>query len=141
LDTNINKTNRVGGWLILFCLTLVVSIFELPKLLVKHFKDETINTSLVEFVHAGIISAFALVLLIVLYYKRKKIAPKLAITYCWSMFVLNIIATIYLLISTEQHVGDFFTQNWAPFVYSIITSTIWTLYFLKSERVKQTFIN
>ena len=141
MDTNINKTNRVGGWLILFCLTLVVRIFELPHLLVKHFKDETINTSLVEFVNAGIISAFALVLLIVLYYKRKKIAPKLAITYCWSMFVVNIIATIYLLISAEQHIGDFFIQNWAEFVYSIIVSTIWTLYFLKSERVKQTFIN
>jgi hypothetical protein len=141
MDSNVNKTNKVGGWLILFCLTLVVNIFEFPRALVKIFKEDTLNLPFVELVHSGIISIFALVLLIVLYYKRKKIAPKLAIIYIWSLFVLYVILVIYQLVSTEQHPRDFFTQNWASFVYSIIPSIIWTLYFLKSERVKQTFVN
>ncbi|MEI3605063.1 DUF2569 domain-containing protein [Pseudogracilibacillus sp. SE30717A] len=68
-------------------------------------------------------------LLIILYFtwfKRKKIMPKLIIVYFALTIVMNLLYSIF---------------GFGIDVLNLAMSTIWIVYFIRSKRVKETFIN
>lgn len=115
----------VAGWLILPALGVLFALFDHTFFLIK---------SLPVFFHKTIIMFFGESLLSVLFYlvviytwvKRKKIMPLLMIIILTIIVIQNIIISIIT--------GEL---EW---LY-ILSGIIWTLYFIRSKRVKATFVN
>lgn len=139
MDESPQKYDRVGGWLILFCLGLIATISKS----IKYFLTEAENPIVLGFdlINYVTILIFAIFLLVVLYYKRKRYAPKLAIIYCWTAVALNLLSSLYFIVSNNHDIGAFLAKVLPALLIYVAITTAWTLYFLRSERVKKTFVN
>jgi len=122
------KLKGIGGWLIIPIIGLFLSI-----ILVLY--DLLSMNAIYEFdFYIGLLSLLDIGLLIlvitslVLVFNKKKSAPKLIIAF----YITNIILQTVVAVLIEDYSGIA-----APWV----GGAIWILYFLKSKRVKNTFIN
>lgn len=127
------KLEGIGGWLIPPLIGLIIG--SLWTLLL--FFDTILNQVLIDFILYGIIS-IAYIWILSLMLRKKKAFPKIAIWFLWILAILSILSE-FLLSSyhTVEQIGYAFGSN----LGSIIWAIIWTLYFKKSIRVKNTFIN
>lgn len=122
------KIKGLGGWLILPIIGLLISI---PILLY----DLLFTNAFYEFnFYIGLLSFLNIILLIwatiglFSIFNKKKYTPQIMI----SFYIANIIIQLVL---------SFLIENFIVIIQPIIIGVIWILYFIRSERVKNTFIN
>ncbi len=129
---------EIEGWLVFFVINLYLS-----AILILYY---TISVDLF-FFNILLFLYFAYVVYIIyLMHKRDKRFKKLAIYYLWSWIVLILIETVYFMFNLMdaqfyEWADIMFIQNAGFFIIGALSSFIWTLYLLKSERVKNTFRN
>lgn len=147
----------LGGWLILVGISVVLSPFEtlivvsviltqfsktdiwthlpISKILVSHpFFSLFILAVLLTILAFFIVSVY----LIYLFFRKKKLFPKVFIITSVSLLLYLVVAILLskVLITTQKPSHDYFTT----LVQAGLDSIIWVLYMLKSKRVKATFI-
>ncbi|MBI2629095.1 DUF2569 family protein [Candidatus Pacearchaeota archaeon] len=128
---NVKKKNNsknlkgISGWLLFF---VIILIFELLYLLIETilFYQQTNYLKIID----TIISSILLLVSLVFIFKNSRFAPKLTIATFWISFLTGILF-------------DFLSKNInvALYFFAFIESIILTIYFLKSKRVKNTFVN
>lgn len=130
-----NPQKGIAGWLLLPAINLIVSPILLAVMIIVSYNKlpelSQANTLIVQF---GIFKN-TLILIFTLYvaklfFQKTSKAPKMYIVLLLINVVLSIIA---LFQGGEVYIGTFFS--------SLILSSIWIPYFLKSSRVKATFID
>jgi hypothetical protein len=148
----------LGGWLILVQIGLFITLLNLNIQIFQHslpsFAPDIWNvlTSKVSEVYhplwAPIIVFEAIynvlfilftLFVIVSFYQRKSIVPRLMIIFYGTSFIVGIVDTLLVFqipLAREADDGSYISDT----IRSIITCLIWIPYFLKSERVKNTFI-
>jgi len=135
---------KVRGWLILFFVS-VISVIYISIISILDLGNLPLETPGLlygtEFISNLIIMIFALVVFILGYYKRKKYTPKLVICYLWTVTLISFIPPIIFVSESEIAFSTFLSGTWIKFARSVIISVLWTIYFLKSKRVRETFVN
>jgi hypothetical protein len=148
----------LAGWLVLvqigLYLTMITLLVQIFRVNLPAFEPDTwgvLTSKDSELYHAlwGPIIVFEgayniafllfCIFVLVMFYTRKSILPKLMIIFYSASLAVGIIDTILVYqipLAREMETGSSFTD----IVRSAITCAIWIPYFLKSERVQNTFI-
>ncbi|MDD5194843.1 MAG: DUF2569 family protein [Candidatus Omnitrophica bacterium] len=151
-----NKISGIGGWLILPTIGIFISsvmyfvnIFrklsflgssEYEKLILQYSGLGMLN------LYELFFQFFALVLflnIVWLFFRKKIFLPKAMISLMWIVFSFSLIDFIWGLnvFGSEDALVLIFLLKSTNVIGLLIASIIWTAYFLKSRRVKNTFIN
>jgi len=131
------KTKKdIEGWLAFFVFGLYVSIF-----IILYY---TLVIEFLFFKLLFLVYLSCLIYTIVLMHKRKKIFKKFAVLTLWFWAGIIVIEVIYFIfvLTEEQFLewwGLMFYGEAGQLVIAVIISILWTNYFLKSKRVKDTF--
>ena len=138
-----NEIKGIGGWLLFFVILLILGVLgDLSKVI------SSFNESVLSSVIYLILGLFGVITMIFIFNKSSK-APKITIVYLWVSFVFSSImlflsASGFGLEGAHQEIVDT-AQNYllvisalSIFIELIIT-IIFTLYLMKSARVKNTF--
>ena len=147
----------LGGWLILVGFSLVTSLFLVGKRLFDLYSFITgeewflFTNTHSEFYHPmwkpciffetsiNIILFLLLITLIICFFTKKKSFPKLMIFMYMFVVITSIIDYILILqIPLIYEAGD--TSTFSAIIRASITASIWITYFIKSIRVKNTFV-
>lgn len=143
------KPERIGGWLILPAIGLVLtppqSLWRLYHDFAVQMTDGTFDKVAALYPNYAGVFAFEaltnlgllvfLVYVAINFFGRRRRAPKLMVI--WYLCVLVIECIDAALVSSLG--PDFNTEGVPPFVGSTIRAAIWIPYFLTSERVRNTF--
>lgn len=130
------KPNGIGGWLILptigLFLSAILNVFGIIAGLYLWGSGTWIYTGLSEYYFIFIAVSAAILEVLVIYalvleFKKKKLFPKVAIATMWTGVLFS-----FILAGMD---GDP-----SGLIREIIPSAVWTLYFIVSERVKNTFV-
>lgn len=158
-DTYSSQYSKIGGWLILLGIGIVLNPFRLIFSSYSIFSDvfsvenwnsfTTVNgiyyhklwkpIIFFELSINIILFIFSLVIL-VLFFKKSKLFPKLWIINICTFLLFGIIDLLLcrqVHFIVEQGMNDFYQ----PIIQSFFTLGIWGTYLMKSKRVKDTFIN
>ena len=114
------KLEGIGGWLLIYVILLFGSIFILIFSL-------TTPTSLSIFI-LELIRLILLICAIILILCKKRIAIGINIAILWFCFIISIIEIMIF-------------EDYYVLIRYLVFTIIWTLYFNKSKRVKNTLIN
>ena len=143
----------IGGWLVLIaiglCISPILSFF--PMISNDYFTSNyfslwsTGNEALVLLVFFEVIFNAASIafniLILIIFFKRRSIAPRLIIAfYAFNLIGLSIDALAASTIPSIQSItatADIYSEV----LKSLISCLIWIPYFIYSERVKDTFVN
>lgn len=121
------KLKGIGGWLILPIIGLFSSIpFILYDLL-------SMNAEYVFNFYIGLLSFFDIAFLIFVSFALFSIFNK-------KKYVSKIMITFYIANISVGMVFSYLTEDFSSLFQAIIGGAIWIPYFLKSERVKNTFV-
>lgn len=150
-----NEPKGIGGWLILVILGYIFSLIGFFGLIYDAYnlyidgsikmlsnkEGNNYNPEMVLLINYQMIVSiifFLFTAIVVIYlYKKKRIYPKLAITL---IVVGDIFVLLGILISCLLGVKDLNAQL-VNDVIRLIPQTLWIFYFIKSRRVKNTFVN
>jgi len=131
------KKEGLGGWMILPTVYFFISLFLMGFLATGVFTAVMSIFVGIEGALGNLASSsmhlisFALILTTIIFeFKKKQIFPKFAIITLWAVFILTSLNAIIFLEFTVQQV-----------LKDVAMPVILTLYLLKSQRVKNTFIN
>ena len=154
---NEKELNGIGGWLILPMLGLILTPIRIGYLLLvsflpiltdgsweilttpgSHAYHELWGPVLIFEMAVNIIFGVTSIVLLILLFSKHHLFPKLIIGF----YLLNI-----AFIATDNFISGFIpavaeqddTESTTELIRSIITAAIWIPYFLKSERIKNTF--
>lgn len=143
------KPEGIGGWLVLLSIGVVLNpVIILIALVTNHLPlvmDGTLSILLKEDMRLFIFIVFEIlgniaflffsIGIIILFFRKNRILPKLLIAYFWTNLAFVIADTVIVGISLGE-------KELVPpeLVRAIISSTIWTFYLLMSKRVKNTFV-
>ena len=139
----------IGGWLVIIAIGVFVNpisiLFTLLKYYIIPLFHKGILISLIKNMHLFMLISFEVfinlilfafsIFILIMFIKKSKNFPILFVIYSASKVVFNIMDTVL-------SIGDGQTQPNFPYITGIaIGSIIWSLYMLKSRRVKNTFVN
>lgn len=142
------KPKRFEGWLALFGVLLVLSlIFNIFGLISLYSSYENVEYTLAREIVEGfkllmdsllvfsIIRILLMAYLLYPFFSQKRIFPKAVIIF----YIINIIGYLAIIGLASDLMG---TEDLIPSAYyrNILTSVIWIIYFIKSKRVKETFL-
>ncbi len=153
-----NDTNgrSIGGWLVLPLIGLVLTLFKIGNILINVFYPLFKNNALKLFTNSAsqfynpamatviwfeviinsVFFAFCIIN-IVFFLMRKKLLPRLMVAYYLSnLFFVTIDMLLLKFLLIENVEGDMIMQ----LVQILIPVFIWVPYFLRSTRVKETFV-
>lgn len=152
-----DRYDRLGGWLIFVALGLIltpVMLFITSSGIAKIFATgswpllttpgteyyNSLNGPIIIFDTVGNITLFTLSIVNLIYFfRRKKLFPKLIIIF----YIINLTFVFgdYCLNSLLPAVqADPSLQSYDDLARSVINAAIWVPYFIKSKRVKATFV-
>lgn len=149
----------LGGWLVLVQISMYFSLITITYLLFNHifpvFEPEiwnmitdkgsaAYNQSLVQLILfetvVNVLFIIALVFALFLLYRKKKAFPKLMIGYILFSLLTSIVdyvAVSQIEILAQGNDGTFMREV----TRSILYACIWIPYFIRSKRVRNTFVN
>ncbi|MCM1991147.1 DUF2569 domain-containing protein [Oceanirhabdus seepicola] len=148
----------LGGWLILIGFGLIFTILTAGNQLIKLYSlfskpiwTEITNKALDTYqallapliifeTIANTILLLLVCILIINYFTKKKLFPKLMISMYSYNLVIAIIDFIFVLNLASVTSADI-TSSVMTLIKVLLVSCIWIPYFIKSKRVKNTFIN
>ncbi|MCJ0743261.1 DUF3857 domain-containing protein [Pedobacter montanisoli] len=162
-DHDIEKikfARSINGWLILAAIIVVISPFTLMFSFFKmgHFENSTWSNfsrfdDITQFLFKLMLSGEILfnsllivysVFLIFLFFNRRDILPKHFIIFRIAVIIAPILDVFFIYLIYEQAKLEFklidFTGDISAIIRSTIFSCIWIIYFIKSSRVKETFV-
>lgn len=153
------KVEGLGGWLVLVQISMYFSLITITYLLFNHifpvFEPEiwsmitdkgsaAYNQSLVQLILfetvVNVLFIIALVFALFLLYSKKKAFPKLMIGYILFSLLTSIVdyvAVSQIEILAQGNDGTFMREV----TRSILYACIWIPYFIRSKRVRNTFVN
>jgi hypothetical protein len=155
-EINTTGDRPIGGWLILIAAGLIISTIVVTSKL--FFEPTFFNTStwqtylgpenrnilmflliVVEFAFNSILLVY-LVLLQIMFYKRRNALPRLIIIF-YSSFLIFLVLDTFLAFTLlpDSFSESERTKSYYEIGRNLIVSMIWITYFLKSLRVKETF--
>jgi len=135
---NYKELKGLGGWLILIQISLWIGIIAYFFYFIEFLLDFQNILFIIFFLVLFILTGYTLFLM----YLYDKKFPLFAIIWLWLPFLSPLIGFIILFFSmitgltTAYELGIFI----GGFMLSIIPSIIWTEYFRKSKRIKNTFV-
>lgn len=135
----------VGGFLavLILCMTVLIPIFGIFDL-INSFKDFGKNNSVDKLIlTCGFLELLGIILNISagfkLYKKFEKSSVAYAIKVIWfNYFFINLILVIYMSYFLNQRISH--KALFDIFFYGILLSTILTIYFKRSKRIKNTYL-
>ncbi len=110
----------IGGWMILFQIGFWWGLLLMIENII-YFSNENLILNLI----LSIISSILILISIILMYSHKKQFVLIAIITLWFIFLM-------LLLESLTHLWDIIIQTIPP--------VLWTIYLIKSKRVKNTFV-
>ncbi len=126
------KPEGIGGWLLIptfaFTITAMVFIYLSIWFVADLVNNEYEEIAFLVFLILSFLACFYVYTLI-LEFKKKKNFPKCAIALLWVSYV----SILLIELAVDGIVTNYFS--------GVIGSALWTWYFIKSKRVKNTFIN
>jgi hypothetical protein len=129
----VKKLKGIGGWLILPTIFFFIIAIAGIGVLISGILISEINFTTISI---GLLS-FLFIYILYLEFKHKKEFPKYAIIGNWCFFIILSIIVVLDSISIKNF-------NYSNFVFSLFLNSImpiiWTTYFLKSKRIKNTFV-
>lgn len=152
IKTELQPGENIGGWLYLVAIGIVLG----PIMNVLHVKQlieaaQKANWDLVwqqgpmtmlsiifEFAVQGYMLVFS-ILLAGLFFGKKKSFPRMFVIYVVSIFVLGVVG-VFIAASIPNITPQLVGEAIAFPVYVLIFGLIWIPYFLRSKRVKRTFV-
>jgi hypothetical protein len=139
--------NGIGGWLILVALGLAVSPFLILRVVFADFRIlNSIQFQTALDLHPGLASLVlfeaitdtlfivAAIGLNILLYRKKKAFPTCMVIY-FAAQIVWVLTDHLLAMRFNSH------SAWTGFTRAVIAALIWIPYFLRSERVRDTFVN
>ncbi|NSW92909.1 MAG: DUF2569 domain-containing protein [Firmicutes bacterium] len=149
----IGEYNKIGGWLVLVGITMVISPFFHFNVINENLKlyspdkwNKLINNHplwsiLISFeTITSIILLVVSVVLLIAFLKKKVYFPSLMIIY--RVLNLVIVITISLIAVQIPYIANGNIQEYiSAIIGQSLACAIWIPYFIKSKRVKRTFIN
>lgn len=129
-DRSIRDTDKLAGWLFLPALGLVLGVGTGVLSLMNVLAD---SGGLVEIVLAAGWIAFVLVVAW-FFFRRHRRAPALYI----ALLTVNLALTALAFLAAGRTAGHH-EQNWELF-RAVLSAAVWIPYFIKSRRVKMTFV-
>jgi hypothetical protein len=138
---NISKIKELGGWIILFCLSAIANSYWFIKSIIKTFRSTpNLNSSDIALIVQNLVLlALVIFLLKVLYFRPKRYAPKVAIIYCWFVLIFTIVGSMLVALLANVPIHFFIEKTWTSYIPATLSSTLWTLYFMKSKKVNDYF--
>lgn len=132
----------ISGWLLFFVIWMGFGIVYFPISLVSSYINPLIDLSIL-YIITSIISWLLSVGIFILVFTKKSWVPKYIIAVIWFQFIMGLISLSNVkfnfssqLESTAGLVGKIFSL-----AFVLAWAIIWNIYFVKSQRVKNTFIN
>ena len=132
----------IGGWLVFFIIWVGFAIVYFPIQLASTFINPMVELNIVYTV-TSIASWLLSVSIFILIFTKKSWVPKYIISVIWFQFVIGLTSLSNVkfnfssqLESTAGLVGMIF-----GLVFGLAWAIVWNLYFVKSQRVKNTFLN
>jgi hypothetical protein len=140
-----NQLVGFGGWLtvflVLYCLGFFNSLFNLPKFLTSDIPHKLL------FSITSIFSLIFMAVALILLFRKLRIAIKTTLVYFTYSFLIALFELLISIInlrtvnfSNVSSYQIFYLSLGFFSFFGLITSTLWFLYFLKSKRVKNTFV-
>ena len=123
----------IGGWLLVYTIFLILSILFFISIIASAVLASTYEFPLI-FIGIWIICAISAFFLLIY---KKKAAPRMNILLWWFFLIVLIIDES---VGTRWQSAGIYLKLTSVLIDSIMP-VIWTIYFLKSERVKRTFVN
>ena len=115
----------IGGWLLVYVILLAFGLVYAPINLLSIYNNPLVDIGMV-FLLTSIITWLLGLSIFILIFTKKKWLPTYIISVIWISFAVGW-STVGL-------------SNLANALYGLILNILWTLYFIKSQRVKNTFI-
>ncbi|MFE4569996.1 DUF2569 domain-containing protein [Paenibacillus chitinolyticus] len=160
---NKNKANRIiygktmyfgfGGWLIVFSIGLIItfiySIYNLVEVILPLYQSGQVASLTNEYPPVGIAifietvtyifySVFPL-FLGYLCFKQKRLFKTMSITYLTMCIILSVVYYFSSLLISDV-APDIVNQSIVSIIRNVVLFLLWTPYFLKSNRIKNTYI-
>jgi hypothetical protein len=137
----------IQGWLILVAIGQVA----LPLVVIVQLAISLVEYRIIWKIHpifvAGWVALYGAVLLFTLwcsfnFFKKRREFPQLFIWELWLLVFVPFLGVIWATLVTGVKIDNLLTSDdWKDVVRSLITAIAWTLYTLRSVRVKNTFAN
>jgi hypothetical protein len=143
-NNNTKELSGIGGWLLIPAIGLIfapiksVASFYLGINMIKNFSPELLDDPRFWLIGLiDIVNIVAGIIIAVFFFKKLILAKKAIIGLMLAVMFFTICQTL-LNISIFGE-GDF--EFFKPVLHAIVFGSIWIPYFLKSKRVKNTFVN
>lgn len=153
----IKNAKSINGWLILVAIGVIITpiTISISTYSSEIFSDKVwrglanlSNTqelllkgaSIFECIFNTLLIAFS-ILIAILFFNRRSVLPKYYIIFrLFNLFVLIVDIIILLYINSKTPLDIDFHKEIMSIIFQIIISAVWITYFIKSERVKETFV-
>lgn len=152
----IKSAPQIGGWLVLVAIGVAISPITIFISVVKSGLYNQLNWDNLDnlsrfatfgfkftFIFECVFNACLLassILIIFLFFERRKIFPKTIIAFKILAFIAASLDILSVVLVSETPDKTFYYTTLPTLLGQAIASCIWILYFLKSERVKATFV-
>lgn len=137
-----NKISGIGGWLTFFIISVLISLFAVSLDIYRTITQLDPETAVL--ILPIVFLEVAIVALYLLFIFRLSSVKKVVVTYAKSFLVLTISLGVYgLLLSVlfyEPDGASSLGELTSVSLRNIAYGSIWLIYFIRSQRVKNTFV-
>lgn len=129
----------IGGWLLFFVIIMGLSIIYMPIDLIIIRTITVIHLTAFDLLEV-IISWLLILSVFILIFTKKRGVPTYAIIVVWFNFILGLVSFFQIKFDSDFSIIGFVIAVIITFVLSLGWAILFTLYFLKSKRVRNTFV-
>lgn len=131
----------IGGWLLFFVIWIGIGVVYSPIDMVSSYTSPLFDVNVV-WILASVISWLLSLSVFILIFTKKIWVPKYIITIIWIQFFLSLksLSGISFNPTLLAETMAVLIGIIIGLVFVLVLAIVWTLYFVKSQRVKNTFV-